>query len=191
MGQGRSEIDQIFVDWAKGAPGALDALIPHVYDELHRLAEGYLRIERANHTLQATAMIHEAYMRLSRERAFSARDRTHFFALSAKIMRQILVDHARRRAAAKRGGGWGRLSIEDLPQIAAKTPPVLDLLSLDGALERLAEFDSRKARILELRYYAGLNVKETASVLEVSAETVHVESRLARAWLLELMGSEG
>ncbi len=188
--QGRREIDRIFADWAEGAPGALDALIPHVYDELHRLAEGYLRVERSDHTLQATAMIHEAYLRLSRQRSFSAQDRTHFFALSARVMRRILVDHARRRAAAKRGGGWGRLSVEDFQQLPAKTLPVLDLLDLDEALERLAGFDPRKARVLELRYYAGLNVKETASVLGVSVETVHVESRLARAWLLELVGKE-
>ncbi len=190
VGQVRTEIDQIFADWAEGAPGALDALMPLVYDELHRLAEGYLREERADHTLQATAMIHEVYLRLSRQRSFSANDRTHFFALSARVMRRILVDHARRRGAAKRGGGWGKLAVEDVSDLPARTLPVLDLLTLDSALERLAGLDSRKARILELRYYAGLNVKETASVLEVSVETVLVESRLARAWLLEFVGRE-
>lgn len=190
MDQQGKDIDQILEQWAEGVPGALDALIPHVYGELHRLAEGYLRDERSDHTLQATAMIHEAYLRLSRRRAFSARDRTHFFALSARIMRQILIDHARRRTASKRGGGWGRLSIEDVPQRTSQTPPALDLLDLDEALQRLAQMDPRKARILELRYFAGLNVKETASILDVSVETVYVESRLSRAWLLEFVRKE-
>lgn len=160
--------------------------MPLVYSELRALADRSMRRERRDHTLEPTALVHEAYLRLAGGRPPALADRGHFYALSARLMRRILVDHARGARAGRRGGGGFKVPIDEVepgaPELATSAP-VLDLLALDQALSELAEIDPRKARIIELRFFGGLELKETARLLEVSVPTVVADSRLARAWL--------
>ena len=163
-----------------GAP-ALDQLVPLVYKELRRLAAGHLRHERRDHTLQPTGLVHEVYLRLAGEEPVSFESWAHFRGIAARVMRRVLVEHARARGAHKRGGSRVRVSIEDTAELSAA--PALDFGALDQALERLASFDVRQARVVELRYFGGLTLEETAQVLGLSLATVKREWALARAWL--------
>lgn len=165
-----------------GDESAAARLMPLVYDELRRLADSYLRRERPDHTLQPTALVNEAYLRLVDQTRASLRDRSHFFAVAARQMRRVLVDHARRHDAEKRGGGARRVSLDEAVD-QAQDPRDLDLVALDAALDKLAELDARQARIVELRYFGGLTVEETAEALGVSATTVKDDWQSARAWL--------
>ena len=165
---------------------ALDALLPFVYDELHRQAHRYLRGERRSHTLQTTALINEAYLRLVGQKSVEWQNRAHFFALAANMMRRILVDYAKTKHRAKRGGSDEDLPIENALSVAAETTSEavkIDLIALDSALDRLAAKDERLARIVELRYFSGLTVEETAEVLKISEMTVKRDWNVAKAWL--------
>jgi RNA polymerase sigma factor (TIGR02999 family) len=168
--------------WAEGDRAALDELLPLLYAELRQLAERYMRQQPSGHTLQATALVHEAYLRLANHEHVEAQSRAQFFALAARAMRSALVDHARRLRAAKRAGRARRLTLAAAGDVA-ETAPDVDVLALDEALGRLAAFDPEKGRLVELRYFAGLSIEETAEVLGVSPATVKREWRLARAWL--------
>lgn len=184
------EVTLLLARWGEGDRAALGALTPLVYGELHRLAARALARERPDHTLQPTALVHEAFLRLHGGRPAACRDRLHFFTLAARLMRRILVDHARALGAARRGGRPVKLSLElagDLPV----GEPCLDLLALDAALDQLAAADARKAQVVELRFFAGLSVDETAAALGVSAPTVILDTRLARAFLFARVAGEG
>lgn len=171
-----------------GGRAVMDELLPLVYGELYRIAAAYLRSQRPGHTLQATALLNEAYIRLVGAEPQGWNSRTHFFAAAAAIMRNILVDHARARLAEKRGGGIQPVTLEEAMDHAAGKPP--DVLALDDALQALAGKDERKARVLELRYFGGLSVEETAEVLGLSVATVGREARFATAWLRrEMLGA--
>jgi RNA polymerase sigma-70 factor, ECF subfamily len=170
----------------QGDQRALDLLIPLVHGELRRLARSQLRNERANHTLQTTALAHEAYLRLVALEHRDWRDRTHFFGVASGIMRRILIDHARKHGAAKRGSGATHIQIEDAEVPANERP--LELIALDDALARLGVMDARQERIVELRFFAGLSVEETAAVLGTSSRTVKREWAVARAWLRAELG---
>lgn len=171
--------------WSDGDREAFGDLLPLVYSELRARAGSYLRRERSGHTLQPTALVHEAYLRLMGQENARWNDRAHFFAIAAQAMRRILVDHARKHTAPKRGGGAERISIEDAPQLSAA--PAVDVLGLDEALERLAELDPRQAKVVELRFFGGLTIEESAAVLDVSVRTVAREWKMAKAWLREAM----
>jgi len=166
--------------WSGGDPAALDQLAPIVYDALHRLARRYLRGERRDHSLQTTALVNEAYLRLVDHARMAWQDRAHFFAVSAQVMRRILVDHARRRNV-KRGHGLRRVSLEEATMVGGQRPA--DLAALDDALTLLAERDPRKAQVVEMRFFGGLSVEESAEVLGVSPVTVMRDWRTAKAWL--------
>jgi RNA polymerase sigma factor (TIGR02999 family) len=176
-----SETTQLLRAWAKGDQQALPALVPRVYRELRRLAGRFLRNERPGQTLQVTDLVHEAYLHLVDASQLEWQHRSHFFAVSATLMRRILVDRARRRTAAKRGGRVAGVDIEHALDLSTRRSAAL--VALDDALTTLAEVDPRKARIVELRFFAGLEVKETAAAVGVSAETVMRDWRLAKAWL--------
>ncbi len=179
------EISRLLRAWSEGDESALDTLAPLVYDELHKLAHHYMRREERGHILQTTAVIHEAFLRLTRSRPTDWQDRTHFFGICARLMRQILVDFARAERSRKRGGETVRLALEDARQLS--TDQDVDLLALDEALTSLTRINARKGRIVELRFFGGLSVEETAEVLKVSPDTVTRDWRLARAWLLKEM----
>ena len=181
-------ITELLINWRQGDQGAREDLIPVIYGELRRIARNYLRRERPDHTLQSGALVHEAYLRLSGERSPEWKNRAHFFGVAAQVMRHILVDHARNRAATKRGGGAPRLALD--PGMALPQTRDLDLLHLDDALNRLAEFDARQCRLIELRFFGGLSIVETATALNVSAATVKREWATARAWLQREMQSK-
>jgi len=178
-------VTDTFLRWRSGDPTALDDLLPRVYDELRALADAYMRRERAGHTLQPTALVHEAFLRLLRLPPGSVQNRIHFFALAAQAMRRILADHARRHRAAKRGGGAVRVPLELAEGGAPATPAGDDVAAddLDAALEDLAKLDERQARVVELRFFGGLSIEETAEVLAVSIATVKRDWLVARAWL--------
>jgi RNA polymerase sigma factor (TIGR02999 family) len=180
-----SEITQLLRRWSQGDTAALDRLMPIVLRELRKLAGGYLKGERPNHTLQPTALINEAYLRLVSQDFPEWQSRTHFFGVAAQLMRQILVDHARSHAAAKRGQNAPRLSLEDAAEFSREQAG--DLVALDDALTSLAQLDERKSRVVEMRYFGGLTDQEIAAALGVSTATVTREMRLARAWLLREM----
>lgn len=193
-----SELTAVLERWSRGDRGAASTLMPLVYDELHRLAERIMRGERSDHTLQSTALVHEAYMRLTAGTPSPLRNRVHFFSLAARVMRHVLVDHARKASAHRRGGAALKLSFGDLsedgdsPGLAA-TPDssATELLELDQAIDDLSRFDQRKARVVELRFFAGLTAAETAEALGVSVPTVLLDTRLAKAWLWKhLHGSD-
>ena len=169
-------------DWGDGKPGVIDDLLPLVYSELHRQAAAYLRRERPNHTLQATALVHEAYLKLVDQRRVEWKSRGHFFAIAAQAMRRILVDHARTRHREKRGGSSEDVPLEEALLAAADEADV-DVIALDEALTRLAEFDPEQERLVELRYFAGLSLEEAADVLGVSRATAAREWAVAKAWL--------
>ncbi len=176
------EITLMLQEWSSGKQEALDALLPLVYEELRRQASRYLRRERAGHTLQTTALIHEAYLKLIDQRTVNWQNRAHFFGIAAQAMRRILVDYARGRHRAKRGGIGEDLPLEEVV-LAVSEERSIDLVALDEALTRLAEFDERQARIVELRYFSGLSIEETAEVLRISPATVKSDWNVAKAWL--------
>ena len=180
------DITQMLIDWSNGDREALDRLLPVVYTELHRQAARHLRRERAGHTLQTTDLIHEAYLRLVDQRNVRWQNRAHFFAVAAQLMRRILVDHARRRGRAKRGGSSIALPLDEGLVMAAESES--DLLALDEALTRLAAIDARQTQIVELRFFGGLSIEETAAVLGVSPTTVKDDSNIAKAWLRREIG---
>lgn len=175
-------VTRLLMEWRNGDLGALDRLMPLVYDELRRVARQWLRHERAGHTLQPTALVHEAYLKLVDLRRIQWQDRAHFLAVAAQLIRRILVDHARRHAAAKRGGGVRAVTLE-APLEPAALQRELSVVALDDTLSRLAALDARQARLVELRFFGGLNVAETAEVLGVSSATVKREWQTAKAWL--------
>jgi RNA polymerase sigma factor (TIGR02999 family) len=175
-----SDVTALLRAWNDGDQAAADQLLVVVYRDLHRQAERYMRAQPPGHTLQATGLVHEAYLRLVNHQPAGWNGRGHFFAVAAKAMRSILVDHARARGAAKRGGGADPLTLEDVEAVAEGEVPVLDL---DEALSRLAQLDPRKGSLVELRYFGGLSIEETAEVLGLSPATVKREWRTARAWL--------
>jgi RNA polymerase sigma factor (TIGR02999 family) len=176
------DLTRLLLDWSRGDQTALDRLMPLVYDELRALAERSLRHERSGHTLQGTALVHEAYLKLVDQRQVRWQDRAHFFAVAAQLMRRVLVDHARRHGAVKRGSGAPRLPLHEADAPAAAAP-LVDWLALDCALDRLAALDERQARTVELRFFGGLTIEETAEVLQVSQATVKNDWNLARGWL--------
>jgi len=176
------EITRMLQEWNGGKQEALDTLLPLVYEELHRQASRYLRRERPDHTLQTTALIHEAYMKLVDQREVNWQNRAHFFGIAAQMMRRILVDYARQRHRAKRGGIAEDLLLEKAALVVSEERSI-DLVALDEALTRLAKFDERQARIVELRYFSGLNIEETAEVLRISPATVKNDWNVAKAWL--------
>jgi RNA polymerase sigma factor (TIGR02999 family) len=178
----------LLLKWGQGDQGALERLIPLVHDELHRIARCCMAGERVGHSLQATALVNEAYVRLVDGKAVAWHDRAHFLAVSARVMRRILVDHARARHYQKRGGHAARVTFDE--GLVVTSEPTTDFVALDEALEALAKFDERKSRVIELRFFGGLSVDETASVLKVSAATVMGDWRLAKAWLKREMRSE-
>jgi RNA polymerase sigma-70 factor, ECF subfamily len=180
-------ITALLLQWRDGDREAFDRLFPLVYQELRRLAKGYMRRQRAGHTLQTSALINETYLRLVDHKNMRWQNRAHFFAVAAQAMRRILVDHSRRGGYAKRGGGALRVSLDEAATIAADGSE--ELVALDEALNELARFDERKSRIVELRYFGGLTVEETAHVLAVSPVTVMREWRGAKLWLLRTMSS--
>jgi RNA polymerase sigma factor (TIGR02999 family) len=178
----REPVTALLLRWRHGDMAALDQLVPMVYDELRRLARAHLRREQ-NPSLQPTALVHELYLRLAESDRLIVRDRTHFFAIAARVMRRVLVDHARRRLADKRGGGVTIIGLEPLME-PAKTPGV-DVLVIDEALDQLMSVDARLCRVVELRFFGGLNVEETAEALEVSTATVDRDWAMAKAWLFQ------
>ncbi len=176
-----SDVTRLLADLEAGQPGVENQLLPLVYAELRRVAAGYMRRERPGHTLQATALVHEAYIQLVDQTRVTWRNRAHFFAVAAQIMRRILVDHARAHRAQKRGGDARKLTLEETVGAFGQRDVALE--ALDDSLTALAQLDARQARIVELRFFGGLTVDETAEVLGVSAPTVEREWRMARAWL--------
>jgi RNA polymerase sigma-70 factor, ECF subfamily len=182
------EVTQLLKAWGAGDEQALEKLTPLVYEQLHRVAQRYMAGQRSDHTLQTTALVNEVYLRLVDCGQVQWRDRAHFFAMSARLMRRILIDFARRRGYQKRGGAVANISLEDAPSVCSE--PDANLLALDEALKALAAIDDRKSRVVELRFFGGLSVEETAEVLHVSTDTVLREWRLARAWLLRELSGE-
>src|SRR6266516_550765 len=174
-------ITQLLVEWSEGDQGALDQLTPLVYDELRKMARTYLRRERSDHTLQATALVHEAYLRLIDQHSVSWQNRAHFFGIASQMMRRILVNHALAHAAAKRGGGAEKLSLDKTLNFSNQRD--IDLIALDEALKELEHLDSQQTRIVELRFFGGLSIEETAAALRVSPATVKRDWRTARLWL--------
>lgn len=175
------DVTQLLINWSEGDQQALERLMPLVYSELRRLASNYLRRERAGHTLQPTALVNEAYLKLIDQRNAKWQNRAQFFGISAQLMRRILVDHARQHQAAKRGGDAQRVSITDVEPVAQQAP--VDLLALNEALDELATMDPQQGRIVELKFFGGLSIEETAEVLGISHATVERDWKSARAWL--------
>jgi RNA polymerase sigma factor (TIGR02999 family) len=173
---------QLLRAWSQGDGSALDRLVPLVYEELHRLARNYMRRERPDHTLQATSLVNEAYLRLIDVNRVEWRDRAHFLAVAAQTMRRILVEFARNRQRQKRGGGALHVSLDDIPDLPGSKG--VDLVALSDALSGLATFDGRMSQVVELRFFGGLTVEETADVLNVSPETVMRDWKTAKSWLL-------
>ena len=181
MTNAETDLTGLLVDWCNGSREALDELMPLVYPELHRLARGYLRKERSDHTLQTTALINEAYMRLVDQNRVQWESRNHFFGICAQMMRRILVDHARRHKAAKRGGDRHRITFQE--EIAVGGGAAIDVMDLDEALSEFEEVDPQLSRLVELRYFGGLTIEETADVLGVAPATVKRQWATAKAWL--------
>ncbi len=181
------QITRLLAGWGQGDAAALDELTPLVYDELHRIAHRYMRRERPGHTLQTSALINEAYIRLIDQREAHWQNRAHFFAIASKLMRRILVDQARRKGYAKRGGNPQQVSLDE--GMAAPRSRDTDLVALDDALKGLETVDERKCRIVDMRFFGGLSLDEIAGALEISVPTVEREWRAARAWLHKAMAS--
>ena len=180
--QAQENVTQLLMDWSKGDRSALDRLMPLVYGELRRLANNYLRRERVNHTLQPTALVNEAYLKLVDQRNARWQNRAQFYGVAAQLMRRILVDHARTHQAQKRGGlDQQRLSLTNVERMSNK--PDIDLLALHEALNELAELDPQQSRIVELKFFGGLSIEETAEVLRLGHATVERDWKMARAWL--------
>jgi RNA polymerase sigma factor (TIGR02999 family) len=182
------EITQLLLAWSEGDKQALDRLVPLVYDELRRLAQNYMRKERAGQTLQTTALIHEAYLRLIDADRVQWRNRAHFFGIAARLMRQILVARARERGCQKRGGGAERVSLDEAMVIDERLDE--DLVALDEALGELSQFDARMAQVVEMRFFGGLTEEEIAAALDVSTKTVRRDWRLARSWMRRKLSGE-
>jgi RNA polymerase sigma factor (TIGR02999 family) len=176
-----AKVTQLLLDWSEGDESALEMLTPLVHEELRRLAHHYMKSERPGHTLQTTALVNEVYLKLIDQKRVKFKSRTQFFALAATLMRHILVDHARSRQYLKRGGGAQRVSLDKALIVSGGRAE--DLVALDEALLRLAAIDARKSKVVELRFFGGLSVEETAEALDVSAVTVMREWRMAKAWL--------
>ena len=181
MERASNDVTILLAEVTKGDQQAASKLIPLVYDELRRLAGGYMRRERADHTLQATALVHEAYLKLVQHQPLDWQNRAHFFGIAAQVMRHILVDHARARGREKRGAGQKLASLEEALVVSPEKP--VELLKLDESLKRLTKLDPRQGRIVELRFFGGLTVEETAHVLGISPKTVKREWSVAKAWL--------
>ena len=179
------EVTQLLLKWSNGDREALENLLPLVYKELHQLAARYLRRERSDHTLQATALVHEAYLKLIDQREVRWQNRAHFFGVAAQAMRRILVDHARGHMAAKRGSGGVKISLDDNEAAIVSDARAEEMVALDDALNQLSEIDPQKSRIVELRFFGGLSIEETAEVLGVGTATVTRQWRMARAWLYD------
>jgi RNA polymerase sigma factor (TIGR02999 family) len=185
----RQHVTQMLIDWSKGDTDAPQRLMPLVYEELRQLAHQYLQRERPDHTLQATGLVHEAYLRLVDQSTTTWQNRAHFFGVAARLMRRILVDYARSHRAAKRGGNWDKLAFDEA--LAPSDERSVDLIALDDALKDLGALDSRQSQIVELRFFGGLTVEEVGEVLEVSPRTVKREWRMAKAWLRREIMSGG
>jgi RNA polymerase sigma factor (TIGR02999 family) len=183
----RARISQLLADWAKRDPAAREQLVPIVYEELRRLAHYHMRGERAGHTLQTTALVNEVYLRLAGIDGLRWRDRAHFFAMAATLMRRVLVDYARQRGREKRGAG---ISVISLDENAVAAQPAVDIVALDEALARLAAVDPQQSRVVELRFFAGLSVDETAEALGISPATVKRDWSTAKLWLYNELRTE-
>jgi RNA polymerase sigma-70 factor (ECF subfamily) len=183
------EVTQLLVDWRGGDHSALDRLMLLVYDELHALARRYMKRERGDHTLQTTALVNEAYLKLVGRHSPDWQNRAHFFGVAAQVMRHLLIDHARSRRYARRGGSTVRITLDE--NVAASPGESVDLLALNEVLDRLDAIDERKRRIVELRYFGGLSVEETAEVLGLSAITIKREWLKSKAWLYRELNQEG
>ena len=181
-------LTELLSDWQQGDQTALNRLTPMVYDELRRIAHRYVQRERNGHTLGTTALVNEAYLRLAGQKKIEWQNRAHFFAVTAQVMRHILIDHARRRQYAKHGGDARQVSLEEAETMSHERAG--ELLALDEALDELAKLDARKSRVVELRYFGGLGLEETANVLDVSVMTVRRDWRAAKAWLYRRMKEE-
>jgi RNA polymerase sigma factor (TIGR02999 family) len=175
------EVTLLLLEWGSGNAAAMERLVPLIYEELRSMAARYLRRENPGHTLQPTALVHEAYLKLVDQKRVHWKNRAHFYGVAAQAMRRILLDHARSRDAAKRGGGRTRVAVSDTP--GGAQPREIDLIALDQALNRLSALDGEQARIVELRYFGGLTIDETAEVVGVSTATIERDWRSARAWL--------
>jgi RNA polymerase sigma factor (TIGR02999 family) len=175
------EVTRLLLDWSNGDKTALDKLMPLIYDELRRLAHRYMSRERAGHTMQTTALVNEAYVRLVNRQNVHLQDRAHFFAIAAELMRTILVDHARSHATAKRGGGARKFSLNEALVVSQER--AAEVVALDDALKALTLIDPKQSRIVELRFFGGLTIEETAEVLDLSAATIKREWNTAKAWL--------
>ena len=183
------DVSRLLDEHRRGSRSAVERLMPLVYDELRRIAAWHLQAERPDHTLQPTALVHEAYLRLADQTATPWQSRAHFFALAAQVMRHVLIDHARARRTGKRGGHVARIALEDALLAPARRD--VDLVALDDALKALAGVDERKSQIVEMRFFGGLEIEETAEVLGVSTATVRREWTLAKAWLRREMRRQG
>jgi RNA polymerase sigma factor (TIGR02999 family) len=183
------EVTRLLIAWGKGDQAALDELLPLVYQELHRMAQRRLGRERDGHTLQTTALVHEAYLRLIDQKEANWQNRAHFFAVAAQMMRRILVDHARARQYQKRGGGAQQITFDEALEVSDER--AAEVVALDEALTALAEFDQRKSQMVELRFFGGLSIEETAEVLQVSPGTVMRDWTLAKTWLQREINKRG
>jgi RNA polymerase sigma-70 factor, ECF subfamily len=182
------DVTALLIDWSEGDESAYEKLVPLVHAELHRLAHHYMSRERAGHTLQTTALVNEAYMRLVDQKQTRWQNRAQFFAICTELMRRILVDYARQQKYAKRGGGARKISLDEVAELSAEKTN--DLVLLDGALKELAEFDPRKARVVELRFFGGLNNDEIAEVMGIHPNTVSRDWNAAKAWLYRAVTSD-
>jgi RNA polymerase sigma factor (TIGR02999 family) len=182
------EVTQLLVDWGNGDKAALDRLTPLVHEELHRLAHRHMRLERPNHTLQTTALVNEAYVRLVDQRNLHWKNRAHFFSIASRLMRRILVDLARAHYGARRGGGVPRVSLDEAAILSQERAG--ELVALDEALTRLAKMDERKSKVVELRFFGGMSVEETAEALGVSPITIKRDWSTAKAWLYREIANE-
>src|SRR5215471_13227599 len=181
------DVTRWLVSWSQGDQAALEQLMPLVYGELRRLASAYLRRERSNHTLQSTALVHEAFLRLVNQRDVQWSNRAHFYAIAAQMIRRILVDYARSQHSEKRGAGAVKLALDEALAVPGHSGSDVDLLALNSALDQLSQFDPRQSRIVELRFFSGLSIEETAEVMNLSPASVKREWNTARAWLFREM----
>lgn len=188
IASGDKDVTKLLAAWSDGRQEALDELLPIVYEELHRMAKRYMNSQASGHTLQTTALIHEAYLKLAGQKEQRWQNRTHFFAVAAQAMRHILVDHARSRKTEKRGGAATIISLEDAAVIS--TERASEITALDEALTKFSAVDERKARVVELKFFGGLSVEETAEVLKISPETVMRDWRFAKTWLLRELSNQ-
>jgi RNA polymerase sigma factor (TIGR02999 family) len=182
-----ADVTHFLGQWSAGDRAALDEMIPLVYDELRRMAHGHMARERAGHTIQATALVNEVYLKLKNERVSNWKNRAQFFAIAAQMMRRILVDHARQHSSAKRGGGAQQVTLDDAMLVSRDNAG--EMLAIDDALQKLEQLDQRKSQVAVMRFFAGLTVEETAEALAISIETVARDWRFARAWLRHELGA--